>query len=178
MNIFAIDDSPEISAQNLHDRHIVKMILESCQLLSTVQRLSGNTDPCLYKITHQHHPCVKWLLESVENYQWLYRHYIALCTEYTYRYFKTHRCVGLINALKEPPNNLPNIPRTSFKQAMPDEYKTDDSIQAYRLYYLGHKIQNNFWTNRTKDDLLEWLSIKLKPSQFKQSKRIINDLRN
>lgn len=175
MNIFAIDEDPRVAAMHLHDRHVVKMILESCQLLSTIQRLNGNTDPCLYKITHQHHPCIKWLLESSENYQWLYQHFIALCIEYTYRYFRTHRCVGLIDALKEPPDSLPVTARTNFKQAMPDEYKTEDSVEAYRKYYLGRKVQNNFWTNRKIDDLSKWLSVQLKPSQFKQSKRTIND---
>lgn len=169
MNIFAIDPSPEIAAKNLNDQHVVKMIVESAQILSTVQRLTGNDDPFLYRPTHEKHPCILWVMESKENYRWLYRHYVALGAEYTYRYFRVHRSLALIDSLIDPPESLPNIPQTPFKQVVPKEYKNDDSVEAYRQYYLGRKIRKSFWTNRKKSELLPWIRKKLRPRQFRQN---------
>ena len=39
MNIFALAKSPEVSAQMACDKHVVKMILESAQMLCAVQRV-------------------------------------------------------------------------------------------------------------------------------------------
>ena len=172
MNIFYLDKSPVISAQMMHDKHVVKMILETAQLLSTAHRVldgemyigkTSNTgrnvkrwkmedeymEEKLYKATHINHPSAVWARESSENYKWLYYHFAALCQEYTHRYGKTHMSEDkLIIALAIPPKNIPNTHLTNMPQAMPDEYKCDDSIQAYRNYYIGAKKTQSKYTKR------------------------------
>ena len=63
----------------------------------------------LYKAVHFNHPCTVWTRESLENYEWHYRHFIALCDEYKFRYGKIHLSDKILrNALKTPPKNIPN----------------------------------------------------------------------
>lgn len=93
MNIFATSSCPYQSAKYLDDKRVVKMCLESAQILSTVMHLYGEDAP--YKPTHQNHPCVKWAAESRVNAQWLFRHFQALCLEYWRRYDKQHKCYEL-----------------------------------------------------------------------------------
>jgi len=113
MNIFILDESPVKAAQLQCDKHVVKMILESAQMLSTAHRLldgrmvlgkskSGRSakewkledevlDTVLYKAVHIGHPCTIWTMESISNYNWHFQHYKALAEEYEYRYGKTHK---------------------------------------------------------------------------------------
>ena len=170
MNIFIVDPNPLIAAIHLHNRHCVKMVLESAQLLSTAQRLAGNEDPRIYRKTHVNHPCSIWVRTSKQNYIWLVQHFEALFKEFTYRYRNIHKSSLLFDLLKYPPEQLPNIGLTPFVTAMPDKYKVLDSIQSYRNYYLGEKIKDNYWTNRTDLDLDSWLTDHLTESQFKRGK--------
>lgn len=162
MNIFALDNCPIRSAQYAVDKHVIKMILESAQLLCTVHHTCPNDNisyPAkFYKPTHRNHPCSIWVRESLANYKWLCAHAIALCDEYEYRYGKTHASLSVIEWCKE---NIPNIPDkelTPFKMAMPDKYKTDNAIYSYRIYYFYDKRKKfNFtWKVRGKPDW--WLS--------------------
>lgn len=158
MNIFYVDESPMRSAMALGDRHVVKMILESAQLLSTAHRvLDGDgADPMLYKATHKNHPSAVWVRQSSANYQWLYRHFIELLQEYEWRYGKIHACAKLIPKLIVMPMNLPKVfTYTPMPQCMPDEYKVPgDSVTAYRNYYKHGKAHLHKWTNREKP---QWL---------------------
>ena len=79
MNIFCLDEDPIKAVQMMCDKHIVKMILESAQLMSTAHReLDGdNANENLYKSTHKNHPSAKWVRESLWNYVWLYRHWVV-----------------------------------------------------------------------------------------------------
>jgi hypothetical protein len=89
MNIFYIHENPTISAKAMSNKHVVKMILESAQLLSTAHHiLDKSTSSELYKPTHKNHPSAIWVRQSYKNYQWLYNHFISLCEEYTKRYNK------------------------------------------------------------------------------------------
>ena len=36
MNIFVVDKNPKIAARSLCDQHVVKMLIENCQMLSAV----------------------------------------------------------------------------------------------------------------------------------------------
>ena len=92
MNIFVLDESPVVSAKYACDKHVVKMILESAQMLCSVQ--PEGTAP--YKRTHYNHPCTKWVRESSRNYEWLLIHAYALCDEYTRRYDKVHKTQAVI----------------------------------------------------------------------------------
>lgn len=170
MNIFFLDRDPEEAARLLVDKHCVKMILETCQLLSTAHRvldgeltigksktgrkakrwvLHDAREEVLYKATHVNHPCAVWCRESLENYNWLVEHMIALCKEYHHRYGKVHKCFGELSfMLASPPHNLTEFDWTEPPLAMPDEYKTDDVVESYRNYYNGAKSGMFKWTNR------------------------------
>jgi hypothetical protein len=93
MNIFYLDRDPVIAAQMMCDKHVVKMILESAQMLSTAHRVLDGDEYAnkmgLYKLAHKNHPSTIWVRTSSENYRWLFNHYDALMQEYTYRYDKT-----------------------------------------------------------------------------------------
>lgn len=146
MNIFVLDTSPVSSAQMQCDKHVVKMILETAQLLCS----PFEPDSAPYRRTHFNHPCSKWVRESKANYLWLVQHGIALCSEYEFRYGKKHKssavikwCLDNINSLNFPEGQL-----TAFPKAMPDQYKTNDVVESYRNYYLGDKKKFAKWTRR------------------------------
>ncbi len=111
--------------------------------------------PTAYKKTHPNHPCSIWIRESIENYQWLSELGLALCDEYTYRYGKRHKTQDHLEwlACHIPP--LPNVPRTQFRMAMPDEFKCEDPILAYHAYYLIAKERMLIFTKRPPPPFIE-----------------------
>lgn len=147
VNIFYLSNNPVEAAKWHVDRHVVKMILESAQLLSAAHRiLDSNQDARLYRVTHKNHPSAVWVRQSVHNYNWLYELFIALCDEYTRRYGKIHLTdIKLRNVLVSPPKNIPNVPFIQPPQAMPNEYKNEDSVVAYRQYYINAKNKFATW---------------------------------
>jgi len=174
MNIFYLDHDVKKCAEMHNDKHVVKMILEYAQLLSTAHRvldgtivvglsktgrkqsryvLSDNREPLLYSATHLNHPSAVWVRQSKENYIWLANMLLALCEEYTYRYGKTHKVErdGLCFVLlKNIPNNIANRDFTQPTPAMPDEVKiSGDSIKSYRNYYINNKTHLANWKKRT-----------------------------
>lgn len=127
MNIFVLDESPLIAAWYLCDQHVVKMLLESTQLLCLP------FDDAPYKKTHTSHPCAKWVLADQANWEWLYAHALELVYEYTIRYGKVHKCTRIL--LDLPRKGCTQKP-LSFVQCMPDEFKVEgDPVAAYRKYY-------------------------------------------
>lgn len=91
MNIFVTDSCPIQSAKNLDDKRVIKMVLETAQILSTVMRQRGILD-APYKPTHLNHPCVKWVLSDQFHVNWLLDHFEALCSEFRLRQGKRHKC--------------------------------------------------------------------------------------
>mgnify|MGYP000710275918 CR=1 FL=1 len=141
MNIFYLDKDPAKAASYFYDKHKVKMILESAQMLCTAHHHYGNGDNVPYKKAHYNHPSTIWCRQNAKQYMWLYNHMIALGEEYTKRYNKTHLT---ISKCKEPLKQLPlGIPDSTFTeppQCMPDEYKVEgDSLSAYWNYYEQEK---------------------------------------
>ncbi|MET1254222.1 pyrimidine dimer DNA glycosylase/endonuclease V [Aliikangiella maris] len=155
MNIFILDEDIQRCAEYHCDKHVVKMILESVQLLCTALNKKGFKTP--YKSTHMKHPCVLWVESSFDNFEWLIDLTIALNAEYRYRFAKTHDHKSMavlpeIEKLYYQRNGL-----TPFAQAMPDKYKVDgDAVRAYRQFYLGEKMHFAAWTNRA---VPEWVEI-------------------
>ena len=170
MNIFYLDKDPIIAAQMQCDKHVVKMIVETAQLLSTAHRVldgeeyidasSGrrirrwrlplsSLEKVIYKATHVHHPSAVWARTSRQNYIWLYKHLIGLCREYTLRYGKTHLTHSkLKKLLRNVPHNAPDYGKTRMPQAMPDYCKRSSSVEAYRTYYKNEKYKLLQYTNR------------------------------
>ena len=138
MNIFILSTNPTEAAQMQCDKHVVKMVLESAQMLSTI---AGGP----YKPTHEKHPCTLWAGANRVNFQWLVTHALALCDEYTFRYGKVHKSWAVINEISRT-FELTSLPVgcTEFVQCMPDKYKHKDPVIAYRRYY------------HSKDSFAEW----------------------
>jgi hypothetical protein len=183
MNIFILNNDPIIAAQEQCDKHVVKMIVESGQMLSTAHRMldgtverrpskSGKTtvnyyklpderEDIMYKAVHFNHPCSVWSRESIENYRWHYDHFIALCDEYTYRYGKIHSTdTKLREVLFKVPNNMPAVNLTPFKLAMqsnPECIALQDPIKAYRAFY--QTKQKRFKMEWAKRPIPEWFSV-------------------
>ena len=168
MNLFILFDDAIKSAQAHGDKHVVKMILETCQMLYTAHWTSHypelikkgkkglplppifekapkkkDSETRGYAHCHINHPCTKWVRASLENYLFACDLGIALAEEYKYRWYAkntSHSCEEHVRWLKENPPDLPKIPRTPFAIAMDDKYKvSEDPIESYRHYYLTAK---------------------------------------
>jgi hypothetical protein len=144
MNIFVLDESPVIAAQMHCNKHIVKMILETAQLLSTALRFYGVNYG--YNITHKNHPCSVWARATKGNFIWLNMLGRNLLEEYKYRYGKEHKSTPIIS--EAPIGCIPDGPQTQFVQCMPDIYKAENAVQAYRNYYRGAKKHLLIYTKR------------------------------
>ncbi len=175
MNIFFLDDNPKIAAEYHCDKHVIKMILESAQMLSTAHRVldgkqsivtinnrkrkvwtlpNKSKDELLYSATHINHPSTKWVMESPLHYLWLYKLMNHLNDEYKLRYKKSvdHFSITKLNRLLAvPPTDLLSIPEIKFKpapQCMPNECKIiDDTPAAYKNYYIAKKSDIAAWRN-------------------------------
>ena len=153
MNIFFLDFDTKKCAEYHCDKHVVKMILETAQLLCSTHWVIGSEAP--YKLSHKNHPCSIWVRESLSNYLYLCDLGLELCKEYTYRYGKRHKSQDVIEWCL---TNKPNISDTEFTEppkAMPDEYKVNNVIESYRNYYIGAKKDFAVWKNR---NIPEWFS--------------------
>ena len=141
MNIFYLHRDPVKAAQYQYNKHVVKMILESAQMLCTAHHeIMGEDADVPYKRAHVNHPSTIWCRRSAENYAWLYDHMMALGKEYTKRYGKTHMSINKCALpLYRLPGGLPYTGFTQPPQAMPDEYKDESSVIAYWNYYVGEK---------------------------------------
>lgn len=136
MNIFYLNANPKKAAQLQINKHVVKMILESAQMLCTAHREFGDESESLYKKTHSNHPSAVWVRESTQHYLWLYKHMLALGDEYTKRYNRKHLTITKMEELlAKPPKGLKDNGFKNPPQCMPDEYKQKNTVKAYKSYY-------------------------------------------
>lgn len=156
MNIFFLSLDPDEAARLHCDKHVVKMILETAQLLYTAHWVYESPLPeGAYRKTHPNHPCARWVRESLANYTWLCRLGMALCAEYTFRYNKTHKTQGHLTWLStHSPGGLVDVGWTLPRLAMPEEYHDNDPVTAYRMYYVGAKSRLLAYTKRLAPDFL------------------------
>jgi len=146
MNIFVLDTNPLTAAKMHCDKHCVKMILETAQMLSTAHHVYETSEADkVYKKAHLNHPCTKWIRESKANYGWAYDLYFALLMEFQSRRGKDHKSGELWHHLIKAPADMPDIGLTPFAQAMPDKYKGPCPVEAYRAYYMGDKASIAEW---------------------------------
>jgi hypothetical protein len=143
MNIFVLDTDPRLAAQYHCDQHVIKMILESAQMLCTALRTHGAEPP--YQTTHPKHPCTLWAQQTRSNWLWLKELAFHLNEEYQARYQKSmpHKSWLIIEELE--PDVIPEGPLTPFVQAMPNEYKHASPVTAYRQFYCGDKSSFATW---------------------------------
>lgn len=156
MNIFVLDTDPRLAAEAQFDAHVVKMTLETAQLLCST--FSPGLAP--YKPTHQKHPCAVWARETAANFLWLAEHGLYLADEYERRYEREHKSRGVIlwcldNIAMANVDHSGDL--TPFAQAMPEEYRQDDPVAAYRAYYLGAKHHIARW-NKSRPPPAWWRS--------------------
>jgi hypothetical protein len=166
MNIFYVDANPLLAAQALCNKHVNKMIVETAQILSNCYSLERMAEPDCprtqagspRKHSYPHHPCCKWVQKSFENWQWLVAHGLSLEMERLYRGFEPHFSVEFI---KWCGNNKPVFIESDFTmppQAMPDEYKMENPVEAYRRYYNEYK-RNTIQMKWTRRNPPEWWNI-------------------
>ena len=154
MNIFYLDKDPNKAARLQYNKHVVKMILESAQMLCTAHHETYPSDDIPYKKAHVNHPSTIWTRQSLQHYYWLYDHMMALGDEYTKRYNKIHKTQKVIHDLYEICNG-DYAQMTDPPTCMPDEYKTDDYVQSYRNYYVGDKKRFARYTNRGTPEFMQ-----------------------
>jgi hypothetical protein len=187
MNIFVLHPDPEKSARDHCDKHVVKMILEYGQMLSTAHRLLDGMlliaadeyqrqkpkkmwlfhgevpviterqdengahyrwevqNAKCYQVAHANHPCSIWARETSGNYNWLFRLFNGCLREYTQRYGKKHSAERIANFVSQTPINIKQAERSQFALAMPEEYKHEDAVEAYRRFYAGSKVRFAKW---------------------------------
>lgn len=146
MNIFYLNENPKLAATELCDQHVLKMAIESAQLLCTAHWETGGEAP--YKRSHKNHPSSIWARENKSNYLWLVEHGLGICEEFTRRYGNDHKTRLVLEWCKY---NLPDIPSGKFTtppQCMPEEFKHEDTVVAYRQYYVGDKIPKGLGWNK------------------------------
>ena len=178
MNIFVLSDLPQEAAEHHCNKHVVKMILESAQMLCTAHWLSHlqlrnkrisdfkrvrdaqawlrqvvpTADQPPWSMTHINHPCSVWTRESTANYEWHAQLGQALCDEYTRRYGKVHKSTGVHLWLSQNVPTLPSSVKTDHPQCVPDDCKAapNDPVTAYRQYYNRYKNRFAVWEPRSK----------------------------
>ena len=154
MNIFVLSLDPREAAQMMCDKHVCVLPKESAQMLSTVSWFGATQRPLEgfirtkevpYIPTHVHHPCVTWVNESGNNWDWLVEHGLELCVEFSKRTGKEHACERIIYGIATHGFRPESIGLTEFAQAMKPEYRQEDVVKAYRSYYLGEKKRFAKW---------------------------------
>ena len=140
MNIFYLHSNPFKAAEYQYNKHAVKMVLESAQMLCTAHHHYGNGDNVPYRKAHYNHPSTIWARQSIQHYDWLRDHFIALADEYHKRYGKRHLAFEkCIDSLLNPPAGMPDNGFIEPPQCMPDQYKSTSAIHAYWQYYIADK---------------------------------------
>lgn len=192
MNVFYLDRDPKACAEAHCDKHVVKMIIEYAQLMSTAHRILDGTEYIdltangrkikrwrmedekyengLMKASHINHPSAVWTRRSKENYIWLNRMWNYLLLEYTHRYGKTHACSKYMEVLYVWPENIPKGSFTEPPPAMPDYCKvTGNSIASYHKYYINEKVRFARWTKRSRPD---WFTEGLLQAMVAENERL------
>jgi len=173
MNIFVLHDDPEVCARYHVDKHVVKMIVESAQMLSTVMRERANID-FGYKSCYINHPCTRWAGETFGNWHWLLKLGIWLGREYTHRFGKRHATSDVLLGVRDHMHRMSNrlpvqyVPKfgpflacnnrgtvlgddsgmSPFYACVSERFKKYDPVTAYRLYYYFQKVRLHKWTKR------------------------------
>lgn len=144
-----LDKDPIKAAEMQCDKHCIKMVLDTAQLLSSAMHLTGSIGP--YQPCYLNHPCTEWAAESRQNFDWLKAHGLALASEYTHRYGKVHLSTDCIRSCSN--TSIADRSATPPVLAMPEFCRLADPVEAYRMYYNTIKYKIAVWTNR---NVPEW----------------------
>jgi hypothetical protein len=152
MNIFYINPDPITAAQELADDHIRKMQIESAQMCCTAHWETGGTAP--YKRAHKNHPSTIWTRQSIQHYRWLVKHGLEICSEFEKRYGKVHATKQVLLWCQDNEPSLPNNEFTEPPQCMPEEFRKENTVEAYKNFYINDKV---------KVKKLDWKKLNNKP---------------
>jgi hypothetical protein len=159
MNIFILSLIPAECAKYMLNLHVIKILLECVQMLSTCVRVLGPDkvfDKCLYKMAHKNHPVTIWCRTSLANFMWTLQLIDELHEEWRFRYSheKIHKSYTVSLYIRENiPTNFPETGLTPFALCMPEIYKIPgDPVESYRNYYRGEKRAMASWKKRERPD--------------------------
>jgi len=167
MNIFVLGYDPATAARYHADKHVVKMITETCQMLSTCLREKGDDNELLYERTHTNHPCNVWLRESDGNFAWLTQLLASLIDQYDRRFGLPNKFVRAREILEYCQEKVVHDEAmTPFRLCMPDEYKVEGNpVASYRNYYIGEKAGFATWRN----DAPDWWEMAILKHQWERA---------
>lgn len=162
MNIFHISDNPVQAAKWQVNSHVIKQILEQCQMLCTMYHLQGIDAP--YRKTHENHPTAKWVRASYDNFLWTIEHAYATATEYTERYGRRHKSEDVLDwcennswQLGFDSNDLQPfaiaIGEDKICRTLP-EFESFSVVEKYRSYYIHDKKHLHQWKQNKPDWIL------------------------
>jgi len=164
VNIFILDLNPVRAARYLCDKHVPKMATESAQMLASALRANGAADMHMpltksgtpYRGGYHRHPCTVWAGACIENFDWLCLHGEAICQEYMERFGKQHGCDIPIREMADQCWRIKSQqPKTPHAQAMPDEYRHESPVLAYRSFYRAEKQRFACW-DRCRHGVPHW----------------------
>lgn len=161
MNVFYLHQVPSIAAGYHCDKHVGKMLIESCQLLATAHHHYGNGHQVTYRSTHVNHPSAIWVRQSRLHYDWVADLARFLGRQFFWRYGHDHKSRGVLhNELMYAPPAMYELPLlwSNPPLAMPDEYKSNDPIESYRRYYASKSATMPLVYNKGRDPQPLWLS--------------------
>lgn len=142
MNIFVTSSCPTEAAKVLDDKRVVKMVLETAQMLSTAINESGGKAP--YRSTHVNHPCNVWARTSQANFMWLWEHGKALAAEYVARYGKTHKSEPILDEILDgvswiDPGELTPFANCARNKDLGLDFTDITDIHLAYTTYLSHR---------------------------------------
>ncbi len=165
MNIFAVNENPEVAARELCNQHVVKMPTESAQILcdglyvlngimtkrifsqAPVEKIRGIFKDfpraTHYSASNPGNPLVWWAIAGKENWEWLLRHGIELGHEKCRRYGGDHKALLVLDWLRKKgtPSEIKDG-KTPFiltmQQSIVDRFG-ENSTEAYRQFYCYYK---------------------------------------
>jgi hypothetical protein len=164
VNIFVLSEHPAQAARYHADKHVVKMILESAQILNGALYERGLDDLAFYGYTHKNHPCTLWAAESWSNFEWLVQLMHYLNKEYKLRYDHDESHTSYQKMVRHWREDGEWIvptepePRTPYALAVPDDVKQDNPVLTYRDYYREYKSSEDWFGYERGRDEPKWLS--------------------
>lgn len=155
MNIFVLHENPRKCASMHSDKHVVKMTVETAQMLSTAHHVHDSKfRKNVYKpIRNPSQPCASWVAETSANYRWAFDLFFWLCVEYSRRYNRKHKSYEKVHYFVK--NSCPEGEMTERPLCMPDKYKTDNPVESYRNYYIGEKMGFAEWNHSDTPDFVK-----------------------
>lgn len=134
MNIFVVSEIPTNCAKFLDDKRVIKMILETTQMLNTSLVVNHGADLSIgYKSTHANHPCTLWVGSNRERFIWTVTLLQALCHEYSVRYNKVHKCEQYISYFLSVASNFKTGELLPFVNCTTDFKHIENTFEAYKM---------------------------------------------